>query len=346
MGLRKTIFGKSKKVNTIIGGIAKTGGTGVNAPIDTPTKLATKLGIDVAKITRFYINGDNIECMINGSYTLPNSCFGNTTPANANTNITSYHDLDGLVTALGYYVFRNCTNFTDFTFSSNLTSIGNTAFAYTSIINADLSYLQEIISGENNWFFGCSLLETVDLGEYIYNEYLSYTVLNQTFRNCIKLDTILTKVQGYYGTFRYCDGIVNFSNAYVTKVDSYSFAYLNGVCDTITLSENLYFGEAVFYFSKVKKVISPKVIQIVRNYCFRNCSTIEEIDIRACKSMNDPATYTQIFRDIKAGCLIRVHEYMATNNSGAADADLTYAKASRGAIVEFYDDAGNYVATL
>ena len=36
-------FAQNVAANTFIGGIAKQGGTGVNAPIDTPSKLASKL---------------------------------------------------------------------------------------------------------------------------------------------------------------------------------------------------------------------------------------------------------------------------------------------------------------
>lgn len=131
---KKDIYGnsKNKKPNTFIGGIAKTGGTGVNLPINTPASLASKLGISVNRISGFRIVNNDVECRITGAYELGIFLGGNNTkdPADANQNITFFHDLDNLVTAsrtsfhkcnsltsvimngctFGYQVFRRCQN--------------------------------------------------------------------------------------------------------------------------------------------------------------------------------------------------------------------------------------------
>jgi len=79
--------------NTEIGGVAAT--------ISTPALLATKLGIDVSRITNFTIVGSDIKCKITGgSYGIHNTAFED------DTNITYYDDPDGLVTSIGYRTFR------------------------------------------------------------------------------------------------------------------------------------------------------------------------------------------------------------------------------------------------
>lgn len=72
--------------NTYIGGVAST--------ISTPALLATKLGIDVSRISNFSIVGSDIKCRITGSYTLLSYNF------NTSTVITYYDDFDGLVTSI------------------------------------------------------------------------------------------------------------------------------------------------------------------------------------------------------------------------------------------------------
>jgi len=56
--------------NTEIGGVA--------SAINTPASLASKLGIDVSRITNFSIVGSDIKCKITGSYTAPVESFSNT----------------------------------------------------------------------------------------------------------------------------------------------------------------------------------------------------------------------------------------------------------------------------
>lgn len=102
-------FAQNIEPNTFIGGIAKQGGIGVNAPIYTPSKLANKLGIAVIRISGFKVVGNDVACRIRGYYSLPSFGFGN--GAGANQNITSFIDEGNLVTSIdGIYGFRNCKN--------------------------------------------------------------------------------------------------------------------------------------------------------------------------------------------------------------------------------------------
>jgi len=85
----------STGTNTEIGGVAST--------ISTPALLATKLGIDVSRITNFSIVGSDIKCRITGSYGIPSNAFL------SNTSIIYYFDYEGLVTSMGYEVFKSST---------------------------------------------------------------------------------------------------------------------------------------------------------------------------------------------------------------------------------------------
>jgi hypothetical protein len=103
------IFGGLKsKANTFIGGVAST--------ITTSGALATKLGIASNRITNFKIVGSDIECSISGSYVLQGFY--------QDTNITSYIDIDGLVTDLADNVFRETTKIKELNFKGIVTLNG------------------------------------------------------------------------------------------------------------------------------------------------------------------------------------------------------------------------------
>lgn len=135
--------------NTFIGGIAKTGGTGVNAPIDTPYKLSQKLGIAVNRITGFKVIGDDVECRIRGSYSVPQYAFGNVGTGNSNTNITTFFDIDGNVSMPEAFCFYGTTiqhvNF------PNATQIGNRAFDNCSFLNEGLLPMVTKITGSRTF---------------------------------------------------------------------------------------------------------------------------------------------------------------------------------------------------
>jgi len=97
--------------NTEIGGVASS--------ISTPALLATKLAIDVSRITNFSIVGSDIKCKITGSYSVPDNAFSD------NASISYYEDLDKC-TGIGIFSFNNCTNLNRVIFPK-VTSIGLTA---------------------------------------------------------------------------------------------------------------------------------------------------------------------------------------------------------------------------
>jgi hypothetical protein len=95
--------------NTEIGGVA--------SAINTPALLASKLAIDVNRITNFQIVGSDIKCKITGSYAMPISCWG-VSP------ITYYRDNDNLVTSLLLNSFRSNSNLPKIEFNGVLTCGG------------------------------------------------------------------------------------------------------------------------------------------------------------------------------------------------------------------------------
>jgi len=99
--------------NTYIGGVASS--------ISTPALLATKLAIDVSRITNFSIVGSDIKCKITGSYAIPVGCFS------ANTSIAYFYDNEGLVASLGSSSFYKAINLLSVSFK-NATSVGNQSF--------------------------------------------------------------------------------------------------------------------------------------------------------------------------------------------------------------------------
>jgi hypothetical protein len=91
-------FGKSR------GGIPNTFIGGVSASIGTAALLATKLAINVSRITNFSVVGSDIECNVRGNYSGIESGF------DVNTQITYYNDNDGLIVNIARRFIRNCSN--------------------------------------------------------------------------------------------------------------------------------------------------------------------------------------------------------------------------------------------
>lgn len=98
--------------NTFIGGIAKLGGTGANAPILTAAELASRLGISVNIIKGFRVVGEDVECRIMQEYTAQGYAFGHQFPIDANQNITFFHDIENKCISGGLRIFGNCQNLT------------------------------------------------------------------------------------------------------------------------------------------------------------------------------------------------------------------------------------------
>jgi hypothetical protein len=139
----RQIYGNKKGgvPNTFIGGVAST--------ISTPALLASKLAIDVSRITNFSIVGSDIKCRITGSYAIPFNAF------NTGEAITYYDDQESIVTSAGEASFKN--NNLKWVNLKSATLIGNNCFEDVSGNQRDFVYIPSctslgLTSGNNSVF--------------------------------------------------------------------------------------------------------------------------------------------------------------------------------------------------
>lgn len=336
MNTKKHIYGRRPvPPNTFIGGVA--------GSLSTKSLLATKLGIAPTRIKSFRIVNDEVQAYIQGNYNLGASLFGNyAEPSSANLNITHYFDNDNLVKAIGTYCFANCVNFSDFKFLG-LNRLDNRVFFNTGVVHADLHTLQASTLGEpHGWFQNCSKLKTANLGNFTSTNFLN------CFNNCIDLESVVMKSESYGVDTLANVGIIDFENEFVRILSNYSMRQ-NSRFQRIVFSNCIQMGESVLYknsntegqYSWLKEFIAPRVASISHS-AFRNNAGLNLVDIRACKALGSGV----FLNALKLGTILKVHIVLATSNDGSPDVNLTYAKNNRGAVVEFYDDNGNYVSTL
>lgn len=119
---RQLISFEEQLANTFIGG--------VGATINTAQLLATKLAINVSRITLFSVVGNDIQCKIDGIYEIPAFCF-----REQGNGITYYDDKSGLVSILNSECFSGSfgTNTLQSVNFPNATSI-NQSFNYTTLL--------------------------------------------------------------------------------------------------------------------------------------------------------------------------------------------------------------------
>lgn len=102
-----------------------------------------------------------------------------------------------------------------------------------------------------------------------------------------------------------------------------------------------------FYNTRVPILNLPSLVSVAEQVVtFRQMTATTEINMKKLKTLGSASVHDDCFTMLKLGCIIRVNIFMATSNSGAPHAALVWVKANRAAIVEFYDDNGNYVSTL
>ncbi len=127
--------------NTEIGGVA--------GSLSNPALLASKLAIDVSRITNFSIVGSDIKCKITGSYVIADSTF-------STNGITYFNDVNGLVTSIGAEGLKNGT--LKYAYLKNLISTGANCFADGSGNIRDFIYIPNCTnlggtSGNNGCFY-------------------------------------------------------------------------------------------------------------------------------------------------------------------------------------------------
>lgn len=313
-------FAKSKAVpNTFIGGIAKQGGTGVNAPIDTPYKLSQKLGIAVNRITGFKVIGDDLECRIRGSY-IVSTGFGGTVSADANKNIKSFIDEDGLITSISV-TFLQYTTVINVKLPS-ITIIPQTAFRGTfSLVNLDAPLVTTV---QSTAFQNDS--------EFLTFNAKPVTIANVAFQGCTKLNldtSELTTLTGAGNHFRNMRQVI-FNLNKLTSTQGLMFSFRDN--------------------PQMQELHMPLLVNLLSstsqpcNEAFLFNTSMNLFDAKKLKTIGLANEQKNLFVGV-FGITIKVHVFMATSNAGTADLDLIHAK-SLGNTVEFYDDNGDYVSTL
>jgi hypothetical protein len=134
------IFTPPLTYNTFIGGVAST--------IGSASALATKLAIDVTRITNFSILGSDIKCKITGSYVLPSNGFS------GNTLISNYLDDGDLLTGFSESnTFAGCIFLKEIKNKAIATMPGSFNFNNTPLLNSiELAYL--VSCGNSSFAYG------------------------------------------------------------------------------------------------------------------------------------------------------------------------------------------------
>lgn len=290
--------------NTFIGGIAKQGGTGVNEPIDTPWKLSQKLGIAVNRITGFKVIGDDVECRIRGSYILPYQVFGDSiSEINANQNITSYEDFNGLVsgTGDGGFCFARCLNLLKLKLNG-ISSLGNTSsslFAYCNNSNLEVE-MTGLTSVTTTFLIGLSN---------------SFNQSKLTVPN-------ITTISGNF--IRTCYGFANINMSSVTNMTSTPFYDVRN-CQS-------------FIFNNVTAISSNS-----SGTWRHGNAACKLIELKKCKTLPN----TLIGLDAATSIIHNSDFTMCMNEAVYGHTSLVAIKTAKPhAVIEFYDDSGNYVSTL
>ena len=360
--LQTTVFSINKKSNTFIGGIAKTGGTGVNTPINTRALLASKLGISTNRISVFKVIGNNIQCRIKGNYTIPAYAFGGTVLADGNQNITYYRDEGSLVTSIGgwsfgycqqleavkflgvtmnlslNYSFQYCTklNLAEFNWSTFVTLSGGAgAFRNTILTSLDIPNVTNIA-----WFGGFQATKI---------SYLNAPNLKTITTLCFSGISTLVNVDlpkwealtvGEQSVFSNCYNLETVSIPLVYNLPASTFQGCSKL-HTLTHSHFTGLGSHSLRGTKITNFIANNVTN-VGDTVFQD-ATMTLIELKKCTSMG---ASSNIFNLANTGFTVRTNIALATSNGGSASPSLVWAKANKSAIIEFYDNTGAYVSTL
>ena len=180
--------------------------------------------------------------------------------------------------------------------------------------------------------------------------------------DCFKFNTSITYYLDNDGLvlgigssgFRECANLanVNFPKCTSISIGTGYFAFYRCVSLTsVSFPEVVHVGTQSFLeCSLLTSINLPKATKI-GVFAFSTLPAITLINIPKClylgtnSLVNSPGN-NNVFLNIKTGCTINTNIALQTNNAGAPDGDLTYAKNTRSAIVNFYNNDGSYDSTL
>lgn len=315
--LQLQVFGRkvNYEPNTFIGGI------GTN--ITTKSALASKLSIPQDYIKFFEVVGTEVQAHISANYNLGVNAF------NEDSDVTWYKDEEGKVQSI-YWCFRNAINLVEVKFP-NCVSVGSGGTSATS----------------SGCFFNCVNLETAIFNNWTTTSGPGYF----TFADCVKLNGLDTSklIGSLSNSFFRNNPQTSYDLSALTNIHGNAFIN-SGVNDILSMPVLISMPQTGITNCAVKEIYIPQLESInssSKTNLFSNLTQLTILDAKKLKSMVDPTIRgSGAFGNLKVGCTINVHQDLLTANSGGPDEALVYAKNSRSAIVNFYDDSGNYVSTL
>ena len=185
----------------------------------------------------------------------------------------------------------------------------------------------------------------------------NYQIPNGQFFN----NTSLTKFKDIGGIVGSC-GINSFRNTLISefllpKLNTASNASIgyNTVVQNLELPTLVNYGSQTIRRNAAAKIIKlPNLEKVSEGSTisneFEGLTSLELLDMKKLKIYGTPSNQNGAtisgFANLKTGCVINVNIAIATANNGSVNTAFLYAKNSRAAIVNFYDDNGNYVSTL
>lgn len=305
---------------------------GVSSTITSKEILATKLTVGVSEIRRFQVVGSDIKANIRRVYGVSSDAFNN------NKNILRFIDLDGLCESLGINAFYQSSLIE--IIAPNLKKIEANSFrAAVNFTGVNFPKLESLEAGS---------FHSTKITQAIFPLIKSENIGTLTFINSTVINVNLGGAK-YLGTqfFQACTSL------------------LTAVLDEVVTADNGFFYNA----NKIQNISLPKATTLTLNCCrgatalktfsapllntitdktyfFNGNSNCTLIDMKKLKVFGNPANISNCFVGLKTGCIINVNIALKTTNSGAVDAALDYAKNSRGAVVNFYNDDGSYNSTL
>jgi len=115
-----------------------------------------------------------------------------------------------------------------------------------------------------------------------------------------------------------------------------------------------YGNQALRGNSVTKTIKMPQLEKIsegtIATNALQGLASLELLDMKKLKVYGTPAGQNSAtnsgFSGLKPGCIINVNIALATANAGTVNTAFLYAKNTLAAIVNFYDDSGNFISTL
>lgn len=310
--------------NTIIGGMA--------SEIPTRDALATRLNIPLRHIRDFVIVGSDVNASIRANYSIPNSCFRNS------TLIKSFIDLGGFCVNIGQDTF----------YGSSIENAYIPAAEFVGVNN-----FRDTLNFLNADYGGVFTFGGIALGTHTFNnssipkvKALNATNMGgSTFLNSRTTEVIGGKITSISTSAIQGSMMNELDVSKITSLDGTSSfrasKFVNMSFDSLV---SMGMTQGWRDMKSLKTIKFPVLESMQKNSQFNGCSVLELFEAKKCKSFGDPSVSSTMFSGVKAGGTYRVNIFMKTANAGALEESLNAIKAGR--TIEFYNDDGTYNSTL